>query len=259
MSARLSLDPADLELGNSAPAERPDDVGREARMRIVDSEGGPLPDAAERFASAKQVEERALLTRAAARDEVAMRRFYREHVDRVYRTVARILGPSDADVEDVVQQVFLAALDGAERFDGRSKVSTWLVGIATRRALDQARDRWRRGRWARVSEWVGLGRAEARPDDLHDSRALAEWALAKLTPDQRTVFVLHEVEGHTLAEVGEMTGAGISTLHARLVAARKRLDGLMGELRGEGARRLGVGGEGSSDGERAGGGRDGAA
>jgi RNA polymerase sigma-70 factor (ECF subfamily) len=177
---------------------------------------------------------RELLARAASRDEAAVKRFYREHVERVWRTVARILGANDGDVEDVVQQTFLAALDGAERFDGRSKVSTWIVGIATRRALDQARDRWRRSRWRRMTEWVGLGRAEARPDDVHDSRALAEWALAKLTPEQRTVFVLHEVEGHTLAEIEGMTDTGISTLHARLVAARKRLDAALASIGREG-------------------------
>jgi DNA-directed RNA polymerase specialized sigma24 family protein len=55
-------------------------------------------------------------------------------------------------------------------------------------------------------------------------------ALAVLTPEQRVVFVLHEVEGHTFAEIREMTGAGISTLHARLKAARRRLDSI--ELEG---------------------------
>ncbi|MDQ3033106.1 MAG: RNA polymerase sigma factor [Myxococcota bacterium] len=175
-------------------------------------------------------DDHALLARAAAGDDVAVRRLYRDHVDRIHRTVARILGSDDSDVEDVVQQTFLAALDGAARFDGRSKVSTWIIGIATRRALDQSRERWRRSRWQRVGEMVGLGRAAARPDDLHDSRALAEWALAKLTPEQRTVFVLHEVEGHTLAEISAMTSTGISTLHARLVAGRKRLDAALATI-----------------------------
>jgi RNA polymerase sigma-70 factor (ECF subfamily) len=60
---------------------------------------------------------------------------------------------------------------------------------------------------------------------LREARA----ALAQLTPDQRTVFVLHAVEGYTFKEIQEMTGVGISTLHARLKAARKRLDKLVSE------------------------------
>jgi RNA polymerase sigma-70 factor (ECF subfamily) len=170
---------------------------------------------------------KALLARAAARDEAAVRRLYREHVARVHRHVARILGQGDGDVEDVVQQVFLAALDGAAQFDGRSSLGTWLLGIATRRALDHTRSRWRRSRWQRVGELVGLGRPAGRPDHAHAARSEAEEALAQLEPNVRLVFVLHEVEGYTLAEIREQTGTPISTLHARLASARKQLDALV--------------------------------
>lgn len=170
----------------------------------------------------------AVLRQAAAGDERAVRRLYRDHVDRVYRCVARILGRHDPDVEDVVQQVFLAALEGAPSFDGRARVSTWLVGIATRRALDAARSRWRRRRWGKITEWVGLGRPAAAPDVPLDALSAAEAALATLSPEQRTVFVLHQVEGYTFQEIADMTGTGISTLHARLKAARARLDANLG-------------------------------
>jgi RNA polymerase sigma-70 factor, ECF subfamily len=149
-----------------------------------------------------------------------MRTLYRQHVGRVHRHVARILGRHDPDVEDVVQKVFVAALQGASHFDGRSAVSTWILGIATRRALDEARNRWRRGRFSRLAERVGMGRPSARPDTQHSAVAEAEAALAHLKPAQRTVFVLHDVEGHTLEEIREMTGTAISTLHARLQKAR---------------------------------------
>lgn len=165
---------------------------------------------------------------AAAGDEACVRALYRGHVERVHRHVARVLGRHDPDVEDVVQKVFLAALDGAESFGERSKVSSWLMGIATRRALDEARSRWRRDRWARLGErlgqLVGVGRAPSAPDVPSVHRREAEALLQVLTPDQRTVFVLKEVEGHTLQEIADMSGVGISTLHARLQAARKRLD-----------------------------------
>lgn len=175
---------------------------------------------------------RELLLAAAAGDGPSARRLFREHVGQVHRTVGRILGRDDADVDDVVQQVFVAALDGAARFDGRSRVSTWLVGIATRRALDAARERHRRERWSQLREWVGLGQPRARPDVVREARQAADWALARLTPDQRAAFVLFEVEGHTLAEISAMTGTGISTIHARVGAARKRLDALLPELSG---------------------------
>lgn len=200
-------------VGNGAPPRRLKLVAPRAVMRLVDPQEAP-----------DGIEELEVLQRAASGDDAAVRQLFRDHVGRIHRTVARILGPTDPDVEDVVQQVFLAALKGAEKFDGRSRVSTWLVGIATRRALDQARCRWRRGRWQRIGQRVGLGRSADRPDRARDALDEAHAALAELTPDQRTVFVLHEVEGYTLKEISEMTGTGISTLHARLKAARGRLD-----------------------------------
>lgn len=222
-------------IGNSGPKGRQSLVGATARMSLVEpvgEEGG--------------TNERDLLRRASERDEHAVRALYRLHVGRVYRHVARILGPSDPEIDDVVQHVFLAALDGAARFDGRSSVGTWILGIATRRALDEARSRWRRSRWERVREMVGIGRPAARPDVRHIAADEAQAALDRLNPDQRTVFLLHEVEGHTLQEIHAMTGVGISTLHARLKAARRRLDDAIAEL---GSRPLRM--EGEDDGSAA--------
>jgi RNA polymerase sigma-70 factor (ECF subfamily) len=170
-----------------------------------------------------------LLRRAGLRDEAAVTALMRAHTCRIHRTVVRILG-CDADADDVVQQVFLAAIAAARHFDGRSSVATWLTGIATHRALDMARARARRQRWSRVTELVGLGRSPSSPEAQLTALDAATAALAVLTPEQRVVFVLHEVEGHTFAEIREMTGAGISTLHARLKAARRRLDSI--ELEG---------------------------
>jgi RNA polymerase sigma-70 factor (ECF subfamily) len=172
------------------------------------------------------VDEHALLRRAADGDEQALRQIFRNYSARIFRHVARILGPDDSDVEDVVQQVFIAALDGADQFDGRSAVSTWLYGIATRRALDASRARWRRRRWTKVAQFVTFKTSEPEPERVLAARSEAESLLAKLTPEQRTVFLLHEVEGYTFAEISRSTGIGISTLHGRLKAARAKLDKL---------------------------------
>ncbi|MFN9810190.1 MAG: RNA polymerase sigma factor [Deltaproteobacteria bacterium] len=196
------------------------------RVAILDRAGDGVTSDGE---AGVRASERERLLRAAGGDEDAMRQIYREHADAVFRTACRVLGSSDAELDDVVQHTVLAAIDGAARFDGRSRLSTWLIGSATRRALDHARARHRRGRWARLREGAGLsdGASVARPDAQIEGRSLAERALAELTPDQRVVFVLHQVEGHTLQEIADMTDTGISTLHARLGAARKRLDAFL--------------------------------
>jgi RNA polymerase sigma-70 factor (ECF subfamily) len=169
-------------------------------------------------------DEKSLLERASRGDEQAVRTLFRTHSERLYRHAARILGKDDPDVEDVVQQAFLAALDGAARFDGRSSVSTWLFGITTRRALDAARARWRRRRWDRVLEAVGFGDGAGRPDHAMSAGQEAEAVLAELSPEQRTVFVLHDVEGYTFAEISGLTDTGISTLHGRLATARRKVE-----------------------------------
>lgn len=204
-------------VGNGGDGERPRGVGQ-STARVV-----------KLAKDAETLDEHELLRQAGEGRDAAVKWLFRTHVARVHRTCARILGPQDPDVEDVVQQVFLAAIKGAPRFDGRSKVATWITGIATRRALDQARARYRRNRWRQVDEMVGLGRAAARPDIRHHALRRAHAALEELTPDQRAVFVLHSVEGYTFNEIREMTGVGISTLHARLKAARKRLDAFVSE------------------------------
>jgi RNA polymerase sigma-70 factor (ECF subfamily) len=185
-----------------------------------------IPEPATRLAGD---DDRSQLRRAADGDEAAVRQLYRAHSGKLHRHAARILGPSDPDVEDVVQQAFMAALDGAGGFDGRSSVQTWLFGIVTRRALDAARARYRRQRFSRLAEMVGFGSGSASaPDRSYLAQSEAERTLDQLTPDQRVVFVLHDVEGYTFAEISGLTEVGISTLHGRLLAARKRIDELAG-------------------------------
>jgi RNA polymerase sigma-70 factor, ECF subfamily len=190
-------------------------------------------------------DDRALLARAAEGDEAAVRKLYRAHLGKLLRHAARILGANDPDVEDVVQQAFLAALDGAAKFDGRSSVQTWLFGIVTRRALDAARARYRRHRFSRILASVGMGGAhdtvayQPAPDHAYQAANELERTLSALSPMQRVVFVLHDIEGYTFAEISGLTDVGISTLHGRLLAARKSLDAYVSQLEhaegGEGA------------------------
>jgi RNA polymerase sigma-70 factor, ECF subfamily len=176
---------------------------------------------------ASRDDDRPLLERAAAGEEAAVRALYRAHAAKLHRQAARILGASDPDVEDVVQQAFLAALDGAGRFDGRSSVQTWLFGIVTRRALDSARGRYRRQRFSRFVATFGFHAEQSPgPDRAYHAGAEAERLLEQLSPLQRTVFVLHDVEGYTFAEISGLLDVGISTLHGRLMAARKRIEAL---------------------------------
>ena len=220
---------ARLKMPRRLPESSPEAMDLDtARLRAADASGRQRRELIE--------DDRVLLARAARGEEAAVRKLYRAHVSKLHRHAARILGPSDPDVEDVVQQAFLAALDGAGKFDGRSSVQTWLFGIVTRRALDAARARFRRQRFSRMLDSVGLASTPpAPPDSAYQTANEVERMLAKLSPLQRVVFVLHDIEGYTFAEISGLTDVGISTLHGRLLSARKAIDTQVAQLGGDDA------------------------
>src|ERR1700688_4973082 len=75
-----------------------------------------------------------LIAQIAAGNKLAMRSLYKRHQLRVYRFVLRIVGDRSL-AEDVISEVFFDVWKKADRFEGRSSVSTWLLGIARHKAL----------------------------------------------------------------------------------------------------------------------------
>jgi RNA polymerase sigma-70 factor, ECF subfamily len=150
------------------------------------------------------------------------RAFYDEHVALVWRALSR-LGVPRADLPDAVQEVFLVAFRKLPEFEGRSKPSTWLLGIGYRVASD-------RRRLAHSRREIGDGGAvlaatdlRPRPDEValqgERARVLHE-ILASLRPEQREVFVMFELEELTGKEIAAMVGAPLKTVFSRLRLAR---------------------------------------
>src|SRR5438105_15880793 len=82
----------------------------------------------------------ALIGRIAAGDKLAMQVLFARHHVRVYRFVLRLVG-EPAAAEDLISDVFLDVWRQANRFEGRSAVSTWLLAIARFKALSALRRR----------------------------------------------------------------------------------------------------------------------
>jgi len=176
--------------------------------------------------------EPSLLSRCQAGEPAALRVFVEHYQRAVFALLSRIIGQR-ADVEDLAQETFLRAIRALPGFDlgGSARLSTWLLTIATRLALDVCRKR-RRERW---SSFVDEPSAAATPE--HDAQraelrgALAS-AVAELPDDQRAAFVLAEFHGFAIEDIASALQTPASTVKTRLFRARAKLSRALAHHRG---------------------------
>jgi RNA polymerase sigma-70 factor (ECF subfamily) len=156
-----------------------------------------------------------------AGDEAAFRLLYRRHTPAVYGFVLRLVGGNVAEAEDITQETWMRAARGLGKFQWRSSLKSWLIGIALNRVREKAR---RKGR--ELSMVGGEFELPARPHDP-GQRIDLERALQLLPPGFRTVLVLHDVEGFTHREIGERLGITDGTSKSQLHGARKAMRRLL--------------------------------
>jgi len=158
---------------------------------------------------------------------------YNEYYQKVIRYLSKIVGENDA--EDIAQEVFEKINRGLEKFQGKSKLSTWVYRIATNTAIDKMRS---------SSNKYPL--KPTAPEDLDHSEDRNVWSDSKATttdqkliheemsdcvrefidvlpPDYNVVLVLKEYEGLTNSEIGEILHISIGNVKTRLHRARARL------------------------------------
>ena len=149
-------------------------------------------------------------------DERAFRMLYERHTPRLKMTLERLLGARRQDVDDLVQDTWLAGCRGLHGYRGDAKFSTWLTAIGVRVTLNHLT----RGDGPETEVLDEL------PAPLTSSPASMidlERALAALPTQQRIVVVLHDVEGFTHEEIGEHLGVAEGTSKATLSRARHAL------------------------------------
>jgi RNA polymerase sigma-70 factor (ECF subfamily) len=157
-----------------------------------------------------------LIARFLEGDEPAFRALYERHTPRLRMLVQRLLGRDRHELDDVVQEVWLAASRGVHAFRGDAKFGTWLSAIGVRIAFN---------RLPRQSADDGE-LSEDIPSPGEGSPATAidlERAIAALPDHQRVVVVLHDVEGFTHEEIAEQLGMAVGTSKATLSRARQAL------------------------------------
>ena len=166
-----------------------------------------------------------LVDQARAGDRVARQRLYRQHVQRVFRTVRSMLR-SDAEAEDVTQDAMLTALTSLDRYSPRSgtRFVAWLTTIA----VNTTRRRFRRRR----PELTATGELPeiADPDsdlgddiDLARQRAALLQALAELEPREREIVSLRYGSDLNATEIAARVGMEPANVRKILERARVRL------------------------------------
>lgn len=167
--------------------------------------------------------ERELILRAQAGDDTAFASLVRLHQRRAY-AIARAIVQRHEDAEDVVQDGFLHAYKALARFRPEQPFGAWLSRIVANAALDLVRRRKVRDADT-LPETIALPfRDPAESDEL---RTRLRESIAALPDRQRAVIVLHDVEGYTHGEIGDMLGipegTARSDLHHARVALRRAL------------------------------------
>ncbi len=147
---------------------------------------------------------------------------YDRHHRYVRRVLTRVLGPDD-QICDLIQDVFVTAIDSVERLEDPGALRSWLASIAVFRARAEIRRR-RRQRWfttAEPEEPEDPGAPAADSDVGAALRATYE-VMERLAPDERIAFALRYVEGMELTEVASATRVSLATVKRRLRRAQDK-------------------------------------
>jgi RNA polymerase sigma-70 factor (ECF subfamily) len=152
---------------------------------------------------------------------------YRQHVGFVWRSL-RSLGVAEAGLEDACHEVFIVLLRRWDDWDPRTRMTTWLYGIAYGVVLNHRRSVRRRERKLVALRAHAL---ESRAVDLpvralecREAIEIVESFLDRLDDKKRRVFELAEIEGIPAVEIARCLGLNVNTVGSRLRRARRQFD-----------------------------------
>ena len=171
--------------------------------------------------------ERALLARIAGGDRDAFRDLYLRYHRRLGRFLSRVTRGRE-DAEEVINDTLWIVWQRAGEFRNASRVSTWIMGIAYRRALKLIR---RAATHARVVSMESREAESVEMDVLEvaDRQQSLERALATLPVEQRLVLEFTYYLDHSCDEIAEIMECPVNTVKTRMFHARRKLRLLLAE------------------------------
>ena len=174
--------------------------------------------------AANPVSDEGLIKRIAAGDREAMRMLFNKHNAPIFRYVLRMVR-NEALADDLISDVFMDVWQQAGRFEGRSSVSTWLIGIARFKALSALR-KPKHGSLDddQVAEMMvdGADDPEVVKQKQDKSKVLRQ-CLAMLSREHSEIVDLVYYHEMSIDEAASVIGIPENTVKTRLFYARKRL------------------------------------
>jgi RNA polymerase sigma-70 factor (ECF subfamily) len=144
----------------------------------------------------------------------------------VQRVLARILGYAEPERADLLHEVFVRALEGASGLKRVRSLKPWLVGITVFTAQEWIRRRKRRGPLRPPED----GDARAAPQVSPEAReavACFYELVERFGEEERTAFILRQLEGMSLQEVADVCGVSLSTARRRIERAEQQFQRLL--------------------------------
>lgn len=177
-------------------------------------------------------DEAELIERCKAHERAAHDELYHRYRRQIAANLYRVLGDR-TDLDDLVQEVFVIAFRGLDRFRGDARLSTWLYRICVNVALGRIRTRKRRPNAVSVNDLDAIGSSTPDPSvterpetpertlQRRQEQARVYRVLDQLAPKKRMVLYLHEIEGLDLREIAYLVDSNPVTVRTRLFYARR--------------------------------------
>jgi RNA polymerase sigma-70 factor (ECF subfamily) len=173
-----------------------------------------------------ELTDQAMLAAIAQQDINAFEQLHRKYFPKLMHFAKRIVDSPEA-AEEVANDVLMTVWRTSDRFEGRSKPSTWMFGIAYRMALKQRQKlNLRSGDVELDEEMLSDDKDTAATVIL--SRDLSN-ALKQLTPELRAVVELTYYNGYLYTEIAEILECPVGTVKTRMMTARRRLRGILSD------------------------------
>jgi len=174
-----------------------------------------------------------LMAQIATGDEEAFRQLIERHQDRVYGTVAKMLGGTGPDVEELAQEIFLRVWRAAPKYQVKAKFTTWLMTITRNLVFTFFESKGRKREELHeipeteddFAEGKGGCWKRTPADELSGKELLAAIAraCAELPKAQRMVVHLRQYEGMEFEEISQVMGMSLTAAKALMFRARENL------------------------------------